>query len=745
MKTLRYLLVTTGFLSASLATLLAGPPPVIQNVMPMPGTIGALTNIIVTFSEPVTGITFEDLLINGSASANGMSGADATYTFTLAAQPLYGPVQVSWDVNHHIFDLDAPANRFDETAPSASWQYNLVDGTPPTVAVLTPQAGVTVRQLSQIDVQFSELVAGVDVADLLINGTPASGLSVLAGGSYRFTFPQPTNGPVVVSWATNHNIRDFATAPNAFAGGVLAGYTLDPNAGLANLRINEFLTSAISTNGLKDEDNELQDWIEIYNFGASTVNLAGCALTDDKDDPGKWTFPATNIAPGQYLVVFASEKNRKTPGVGQRFHTNFRLNPFGDYLALFNADSPRVALSEFAPKYPEQRNDYAYGHDGSGLLKYFFAPTPGATNGNSAIAGVAPPPHFNVSRGFFDTPFTLLLNAPLAGATIRYTRDGSEPSGTNGLPYTGALMITNTTIFRAASFKTNMLPSVAVTHTYLFLDSVIRQPTNPPGNPPNWGTATGAGFPNTTVPADYEMDQEILTNAAYSAKIKPALRSLPTLSVVMNVEDLFGTNNGIYTHSSDSQTLYRGPAWERACSAEFILTNGETAFQVNGGIQIQGNASRNPQKQPKHPLRLLFKGAFGPANLDYQVFPDSPITGFDSLVLRSDFNSAWTHWDNAQRSRGSRIRDAWSKDTFRAMGGLAGHTRHFHLYLNGLYWGLYEFSEKADADFAAGYLGGNKEDYDAIASKPTQAIDGDLLTYNAMVGLRNLQDTNQSP
>jgi len=742
-KTLRNFLAAGAFLCASLPSLQAGPPPVIQSVAPAPGTIGALTTITVTFSEPVTGISFEDLLINGAASANGLSGAGATYSFTLKAQPLYGPVVISWDTNHLIYDLDLPANRFDEATPSSSWQYTLVDGTPPTVALLTPLAGVTVRQLSQVDVQFSELVAGVDAADLLINGAPASGLSVLAGGSYRFTFPQPTNGPVLVSWATNHNIRDFATAPNAFAGGVLAGYTLDPNAGLASLRINEFLTSAISTNGLKDEDNELQDWIEIYNFGASTVNLAGCALTDDKDDPGKWTFPATNIAPGQYLVVFASEKNRKTPGVGQRFHTNFRLNPFGDYLALFNADSPRVALSEFAPKYPEQRNDYSYGYDGSGLLKYFIAPTPGATNGSSAIAGVAPPTHFNVSRGFFDAPFTLLLNAPLAGATIRYTRDGSEPSGTNGLPYTGALTITNTTIFRAATFKTNMLPSVAVTHTYLFLDSVIRQPTNPPGNPPNWGTATGAGFPNTTVPADYEMDQEILTNAAYSAKIKPALRSLPTLSVVMNVEDLFGTNNGIYTHSSDSQTLYRGPAWERACSAEFILTNGETAFQVNGGLQIQGNASRNPQKQPKHPLRLLFKGAFGPANLDYQVFPDSPVTGFDSLVLRSDFNSAWTHWDNVQRSRGSRIRDAWSKDTFRAMGGLAGHTRHFHLYLNGLYWGLYEFSEKADADFAAGYLGGEKEDYDAIASKPTQAIDGDLLTYNAMVALRNLQDTNQ--
>lgn len=631
----------------------------IQSVVPVPGTIGALTTVTVTFSEPVTGLTFEDLLINGAATANGLSGSGATYTFTLEAQPLYGPVQVSWDVNHHIFDLDLPPNRFDETAPASGWQYDLVDSTPPTVAALTPLAGVSLRQFTQLDVQFSEPVAGVEAADLLINGSPALGLSVLAGGSYRFTFPQPTNGPVPVSWAANHNIRDFARAPNAFAGGALAGYTLDPGAGLAGLRINEFLASAINPGGLKDENNELQDWIEIYNFGAAPVNLAGYALTDDRDDSGKWTFPATNLAPGQYLVVFASEKNRKSPGAGQRFHTNFRLNPFGDYLALFNADAPRVALSEFSPQYPEQRNDYSYGYDGGGLLKYFIAPTPGAVNGGSAIAGLAPPPHFNVSRGFFDAPFTLLLNSSLAGATIRYTRDGSEPSGTNGLPYAGALTITNTTLLRAAAFQTNLLPSVAVTHTYLFLDSVLRQPVNPPGNPPNWGTATGSGFPNGTVPADYEMDPEIVTNAAYSARIKSALRSLPTLSVVMNVEDIFGTNNGLYTHSSDSQTLYRGPAWERACSAEFLLTNGGTGFQVQCGLQIQGNASRNPQKQPKHPFRVVFKGAFGPANLDYQVFPDSPITGFDSLVLRSDFNSSWTHWDNLQRSRGSRIRDAW--------------------------------------------------------------------------------------
>jgi len=42
-----------------------------------------------------------------------------------------------------------------------------------------------------------------------------------------------------------------------------------------------------------------------------------------------------------------------------RYHTNFKLNRFGNYLALFNNESPRVALTEFAPEYPEQRNDHS--------------------------------------------------------------------------------------------------------------------------------------------------------------------------------------------------------------------------------------------------------------------------------------------------------------------------------------------------------------------------------------------------
>jgi len=115
-----------------------------------------------------------------------VTGSGAVYTFTLGRQPNYGIVQFTWDPSHGIRDQDTPPNRFDETAPGSTWQYTFLDTTPPIVASRTPQEGVSVRSLTQIEVLFSEAVSGVDTADLRINGVPASGLSVPGARPYFY-------------------------------------------------------------------------------------------------------------------------------------------------------------------------------------------------------------------------------------------------------------------------------------------------------------------------------------------------------------------------------------------------------------------------------------------------------------------------------------------------------------------------------------------------------------------------------
>jgi hypothetical protein len=132
--------------------------------------------------------------------------------------------------------------------------------------------------------------------------------------------------------------------------------TLEPRTLLtAGPIISEFL--AANSNGLLDEDGHASDWIEIYNPTAATVNLDGWHLTDNDNRLDKWTFPSVDLPAGQFLVVFASKKDRTD--VGSQLHTNFLLGSNGEYLALSQADL--TVVSDFGPDYPTQFANTSYG------------------------------------------------------------------------------------------------------------------------------------------------------------------------------------------------------------------------------------------------------------------------------------------------------------------------------------------------------------------------------------------------
>ena len=120
--------------------------------------------------------------------------------------------------------------------------------------------------------------------------------------------------------------------------------------------ITEFLAS--NTSGLQDEDGAYTDWIELYNCTTGAVNLEGWFLTDDAGNLTKWRFPATNLPPSSFQIVFASGKNRAVPGLP--LHTSFALAADGEYLALVEPDGVTVAC-EFAPQFPPQSANISYG------------------------------------------------------------------------------------------------------------------------------------------------------------------------------------------------------------------------------------------------------------------------------------------------------------------------------------------------------------------------------------------------
>ncbi len=227
------------------------------------------------------------------------------------------------------------------------------------------------------------------------------------------------------------------------------------------------------------------------------------------------------------------------------------------------------------------------------------------------------------------------------------------------------------------------------------------------------------------------MDPDVVNDPAYSDEIIDGLKAIPTISIVMDPEDLFGAERGIYVNSGQ-----RGRAWEHPTSVEIIEPDG-TTFQADSGIRIHGFSWRFHSNSPKHGFRLEFRDEYGPNKLDYPLFPDAPVDRFDSIVLRQQGGRAWAGLQNPDQAQ--YLRDTFARDLAREMGATDGHATLVHLYLNGLYWGLYNPVERPDAQMGEEYFGGSDEDYDALnrRTSTTEAIDGDLVRYNEMIALAN--------
>jgi len=205
--------------------------PRIVQITPPSGTVFSLSNVTMRFSEPVTGVDASDLLVNGTPAASLTVVSNSIYTFNFS-QPPFGPVDVTWATGTGILDQDALPKPFDGTAASAKAHYTLLNPSAPTVVTQAPPAFATITNLTAITVRFSEPVAGVDPSDLLINGTPASSVSLVNPTNYTFTFTKPPFGPVSVTWAKNNGIQDLENPPNDFdptrPGGVWTYSLVDP-------------------------------------------------------------------------------------------------------------------------------------------------------------------------------------------------------------------------------------------------------------------------------------------------------------------------------------------------------------------------------------------------------------------------------------------------------------------------------------------------------------------------------------
>lgn len=302
------------------------------------------------------------------------------------------------------------------------------------------------------------------------------------------------------------------------------------------------------------------------------------------------------------------------------------------------------------------------------------------------------------------------------------TWDGSEPDPKHGEKWKGPIQVDRTRVLRAGAFEAGKRVGVAVVRTWIFPESTLVQSGQ--GFPDTWGVREGK-----PVPSHYRLSPEILHSANRSENWVAALKALPSVSLVLPQSAWFDSESGIYAHPMET-----GNAWERDGVLEWIPTNGLSSVSVASGIRIQGGWNRRPEECPKHSFRVRFKKHSKESDAKMPFF-GSAADRFGEIILRGGCNNSWLHWSADERKRGDYLRDQWMRDCFRDMGHLSARGTFVHVYLNGLYWGIYNLVERPAASFLSIHLGGAEKQYEV--RNADHVLSGSSNSWHQLMGLVN--------
>ena len=167
-------------------------------------------------------------------------------------------------------------------------------------------------------------------------------------------------------------------------GSLEAIFEIDNSSVIPGLRINELL--ALNEHINFDENDEYDDWVELFNSSPEPIDIGGLYVTDDLSQPDKWQITtsspeSTTIQPGDYLLLWADEDMEQ--GL---LHLDFKLSGAGEAFGLSRAtDSGFVYIDTVA--FGSQTADVSWGRtpDGGNSFSFFVNPTPGYQNAPTGI------------------------------------------------------------------------------------------------------------------------------------------------------------------------------------------------------------------------------------------------------------------------------------------------------------------------------------------------------------------------
>ncbi len=274
--------------------------------------------------------------------------------------------------------------------------------------------------------------------------------------------------------------------------------------------------------------------------------------------------------------------------------------------------------------------------------------------------------------GFYKTGMAVELKASNPSATIYYTTNGNRPS-LQSKRYQGPILVDSTAVIKALAVN-NDKKSVVITNSYFIGEDSI---------------------------------------------------SLPVLSLSIQPYVLFDPVKGLFKRGPKASPRFphKGANYysrkEYPCYIEIFETDKERVFEGDLGFKIFGGMSRIfPQKSFS---LYASKSRYGNKYIRHRIFPEKKQKKYKRLVLRnsgSDFGE--THFRDA-------LITSFGKD----IGLEVQAYRPAIVFINGEYWGIYNFREKLTRHYLVENFGYHKDSVNLVEHrKSVQA--GSRKTYDAM-------------
>jgi hypothetical protein len=509
--------------------------------------------------------------------------------------------------------------------------------------------------------------------------------------------------------------------------------------------INEIITS--NSEVITDDDGSYEDWIELYNSSSSAINLSGYGLTDLSSNPYQWVFPEYWIEPGEYLLIWCSDKNRTD--INNDLHTNFKISSGGETITL--TDNNGVTVDSYPAIVIPQNYTYGRQPDGGSTFMIFPEPTPGESNTTQGFSEVLAAPTFSQAGGFYTAGFPLTISHADPTVTIVYTTDGSDPELTNlaGTTYdyknqyvelvgqTDGAMLQNQYQSFTYSTPLNIVDRTSQPNDIAKMSSTFQ---HDPDYIPDYNV-----FKGTVVRARaYKtgaMPSPIATKTYIVSPQGSSRFTLPVISLSLTESKFFDYEDGIFVAGKDfddwraanptvnaniynvneetenANYLRSGDVTEKVGNINYFV-NGNEVLNQDLGIRINGGNSRGIASKS---LRLYARGELGSSTFNYPFFATETYSSYKRLVLRN----------SGQDFYSTMFRDALGHYL---INGMKTETRAYQpsiVLVNGEYFGILNNRERYDRHFFERKFGILEGDLDFLKDDLT-ADEGDDLHYHAM-------------